>query len=87
MATTELGEHDAGVWAMAADAQGQLLITGTEDGCVAAIDARGRRTPWQVLYSPFFSVNYPSSFSSFITISSAHLSFFYCSRAWSADIR
>ena len=54
MAIAELGEHEAGVWAMAADAQGQLLITGTEDGCVAAIDARSRRTPWQVFYSSSF---------------------------------
>ena len=62
MATAELGEHEAGVWALAADAHGQLLVTGTEDGYVAAIDARTRRTPWQVHCSPPFD-KHPTPFS------------------------
>jgi hypothetical protein len=44
----ELGEHEAGVWALAADAQGRLLVTGTEEGCVAVWDARSRGRAWQV---------------------------------------
>lgn len=48
MASAELGEHEAGVWAAACDALGRLLVTGTEDGSVVAQDARCRQTLWQV---------------------------------------
>jgi hypothetical protein len=48
MASAELGEHEAGVWAAACDALGRLLVTGTEDGSVVAMDARCRQTLWQV---------------------------------------
>lgn len=43
----EGGDHEAGVWALACDAQGTLLVTGTEEGAVATWDARSRRTVWQ----------------------------------------
>lgn len=48
MPSAELGEHEAGVWALAADAAARLLVTGTEDGQVAALDARCRQAVWQV---------------------------------------
>lgn len=48
MASAELGEHEAGVWAAACDALGRLLVTGTEDGSVVAQDARCLQTLWQV---------------------------------------
>ena len=44
----EIGDHEAGIWALSADAHGRTLVTGTEDGCVAAWDVRGRACIWQV---------------------------------------
>ena len=44
----EIGDHEAGIWALSADPQGRTLVTGTEDGCVAAWDVRGRACIWQV---------------------------------------
>ena len=44
----EIGDHEAGIWALSADPQGRTLVTGTEDGCVAAWDVRGRSCIWQV---------------------------------------
>ena len=44
----EIGDHEAGIWALSADPQGGTLVTGTEDGCVAAWDVRGRACIWQV---------------------------------------
>ncbi len=51
MPSAELGEHDAGVWAADCDARGRLLVTGTEDGSVVALDARCRQTLWQVRFA------------------------------------
>lgn len=44
----EIGDHEAGIWALSADLQGRTLVTGTEDGSVAAWDVRGRTCIWQV---------------------------------------
>lgn len=44
----EIGDHEAGIWALSADPQGRTLVTGTEDGCVAVWDVRGRTCIWQV---------------------------------------
>ena len=44
----EIGDHEAGIWALSADAHGRTIVTGTEDGCVAAWDVRGRTCIWQV---------------------------------------
>ena len=44
----EIGDHEAGIWALAADGQGRTLVTGTEDGSVAAWDLRSRACIWQV---------------------------------------
>ena len=44
----EIGDHEAGIWALSADGQGRTLVTGTEDGSVAAWDLRSRACIWQV---------------------------------------
>jgi len=42
----ELRDLESGVWALAASASGQLLVTGTEEGVVAAWDLRTRQQIW-----------------------------------------
>ena len=44
----EIGDHEAGIWALSVDRQGSTLVTGTEDGSVAAWDLRSRSCIWQV---------------------------------------
>ncbi|CAK0760340.1 hypothetical protein CVIRNUC_002763 [Coccomyxa viridis] len=47
----EIGDHEAGIWALSADGQGRTLVTGTEDGSVAAWDLRSRACIWQAAVS------------------------------------
>jgi len=42
----ELRDLESGVWALSASASGQLLVTGTEEGVVAAWDLRTRQQIW-----------------------------------------
>lgn len=42
----ELNDLDSGVWAVSASVSGQLLVTGTEEGTVAAWDLRTRQQIW-----------------------------------------
>lgn len=42
----ELRDLESGVWALAGSASGQLLVTGTEEGVVAAWDLRTRQQIW-----------------------------------------
>ena len=44
----EIGDHETGIWALSADGHGRTLVTGTEDGSVAAWDLRSRACIWQV---------------------------------------
>ena len=44
----EIGDHEAGIWALSVDGHGRTLVTGTEDGSVAAWDLRSRACIWQV---------------------------------------
>lgn len=54
MPVLEVGDHEAGVWALAAEERGRLLVTGTEEGTVAAWDTRAPRQPaWQVTHARF----------------------------------
>ncbi len=48
----ELGEHETGVWALAASADGRTVLTGTDEGAVAAWDLRSRRALWQARRRP-----------------------------------
>jgi hypothetical protein len=45
----ELAEHESGVWALSASAEGAAVATGTEEGCVALWDLRCSRVVWQVV--------------------------------------
>ena len=56
----EIGDHEAGIWALSADGQGRTLVTGTEDGAVAAWDLRSRACIWQV---SSFNVNHEESYA------------------------
>ncbi|KAF8059207.1 lvsF [Scenedesmus sp. PABB004] len=46
LATQELRDVDSGVWALSASASGQLLVTGSDEGTVAAWDLRTRQHIW-----------------------------------------
>jgi hypothetical protein len=46
IAAAELRDLDAGVWALAGSACGRLLVSGSEEGVVAAWDLRTRRQIW-----------------------------------------
>lgn len=43
---TSLADFESGLWALAASPSGQLLVTGSEEGCVAAWDLRTRQQIW-----------------------------------------
>ena len=47
MPEAELGEHETGVWALAASDVGSTVVTGTDEGAVTAWDMRARRANWQ----------------------------------------
>ena len=47
MPEAELGEHETGVWALAASEVGATIVTGTDEGAVNAWDLRARRAIWQ----------------------------------------
>jgi WD40 repeat protein len=47
----ELRDLESGVWALSASASGQLLVTGTEEGVVAAWDLRTRQQIWSTQVS------------------------------------
>lgn len=47
MPEAELGEHETGVWALAANDVGSTVVTGTDEGAVTAWDLRARRAIWQ----------------------------------------
>lgn len=47
MPEAELGEHETGVWALAASDDGSTVVTGTDEGAVTAWDLRARRATWQ----------------------------------------
>lgn len=47
MPEAELGEHETGVWALAASDVGSTVVTGTDEGAVTAWDLRARRATWQ----------------------------------------
>ena len=47
MPEAELGEHETGVWALAASNDGSTVVTGTDEGAVTAWDLRTRRATWQ----------------------------------------
>ena len=47
MPEAELGEHETGVWALAAHDVGAMIVTGTDEGDVTAWDLRARRAIWQ----------------------------------------
>lgn len=46
MPLLELRDLESGVWALGSSASGQLLVTGTEEGVVAAWDLRTRQQIW-----------------------------------------
>ncbi len=48
----ELGEHETGVWALAASTDGRTVVTGTDEGAVAAWDLRSPRALWQARCRP-----------------------------------
>lgn len=50
---TDLQDHDAGIWAMAANRRGSIVATGTEEGAVCVWDTRSSSSACQV--GKFFS--------------------------------
>ena len=51
MPEAELGEHETGVWALAASDDGSTVVTGTDEGAVTAWDLRARRATWQARWA------------------------------------
>ncbi len=46
LASCELRDFESGIWAAAGSSSGQLVVTGTEEGVVAAWDLRSGRRAW-----------------------------------------